>query len=94
MGRVVLSGIEITDSTNAVSLIEIEGTDRVAMIMTGRMIIANDLKILELPLDCREGAARLQTIASFGLPPAPIMAVAHEATNAPMSESQRMCVNG
>lgn len=79
------------DGTDLVA--QIERTDKGAMITTGRMIIANGLRILELPPDCSEGVILPQTIASFGLPPAPIMAVALEGTNDLMNGSWRMCVN-
>ena len=72
---------------------DLERQGGVAMITTGRVIIANTLKISELPLAYSIARRLTGALASSGRRRVPTMGVAPRAINAPMSEYKKICVN-
>jgi hypothetical protein len=72
---------------------DLERQGRVAMITTGRVIIANTLKISELPLAYSIARRQTRALASSGRRQAPTMGEAPRAINALMSESRKIYVN-
>jgi len=79
-----------TDGTGRNNL---ERQGGVAMITTGRVIIANTLKISELPLAYSIARRLTGALASSGQRRVPIMGEDPRAINAPMSESRKIYVN-
>ncbi len=81
------------DRTGGVAQKGIERHDREAMITTGRVIIANTLRISELPLAYSIARRQSRALASSGRRRVPIMGEDPRAINALMSESRKIYVN-
>ena len=72
---------------------DLERQGGAAMITTGRVIIANTLRISELPLAYSIARRQTRALASSGRRQAPIMGEDPRAINALMSESRKIYVN-